>query len=264
MPRERRALVCLPANTLYKGLRKKYSGEVDVVRAKEQHRLYRLALESLGYSLTTMPADDHYPDSVFVEDPGIIIENSLIITRLRLDERRGEEKRLEQALSPFFPEPMRIEPPGFVEGGDVLVTDGRLYIGLSGRTDNNGAEQLAKIAKDHFGYETDVLEIPKSYLHLKGEVTFHRNAHKGGRKVITVSEEIARHFTNSGCKLIVTPREERFGGNCISAGDQTLVHAGLAKTKKILEGLGFRVDEIDLSEFAKIDGAMTCLSKLWG
>lgn len=260
MHHKKHALVCLPADTLDQGLRMKNLGEVDIKEAQRQHRAYCGALREFDFSLVQLPPDNRYPDSVFVEDPAVITKDTLIITRLRKTERSGEEKRVERALVPFFQNITRIKAPGFVEGGDVLVTPNKLYIGLSERTNTEGAEQLAQIVRDHCGYTTKIFEIPKHFLHLKGEVTYHQNSQRG---IITVSEEIAYHFSDSDCKLIVTPADERFGANCISRGSIIFIHARRQKTKQLLEQSGFHVRELEMSEFEKIDGALTCLSKLF-
>jgi dimethylargininase len=262
MQPKRHALVCPPSDTVREGLRIKYLGDVDIAKAREQHEAYCQALESLGFTLLKISPDSRYPDSVFVEDPAVIIEDTLIITRLRRKERRGEEVEIKRVLTPFFRRVMHVEAPGFIEGGDVLAALGRLYIGLSRRTNSHGAEQLARIAWNNFRCRTSIFEIPKNYLHLKGGVTFHGNA-GAKRGTLTVSEEIARHFSESGHELVVTPAEERFGGNCISSDGKFFIHAGRPKTKKLLIDCGFRVRELQMSEFEKIDGAMTCLSKLF-
>lgn len=255
------ALVCAPADTVDRGLRQEDLGEVDVVKAKEQHRRYRQALEHFGYTLIEMSPDSRYPDSVFVEDPAVIIRDKLVIARLRRAERRGEETRVAQALEPFFSRVRHIEAPGFLEGGDVLIANDELYIGLSSRTNAEGADQLARIARDCFGYHATIFEIPDHFLHLKGGVTYHER--KSGKGIVTVCEEIAHHFFSSGYELVVTPADERFGANCIAEGERILVHAERLQTKKRLEKAGFSAQELSLSEFEKIDGAMTCLSKIF-
>jgi len=255
--------VCLPVDTVDRGLRLEDLGEVDVAKAKKQHRRYCFALEHLGYTLVQIPPDNRYPDSVFVENPAVIIQDTLIITRLRREERQGEEIRLEQALAPLFPHVLHIEEPGFIEGGDVLVTDDRLYIGLSGRTNAEGAEQLARIARDLFGLTIDIFEIPKHFLHLKGGISYHKGTHASKKAIITVSEEIMSHFSNSGYELLVIPAEERFGANCISVDRKIFIHGGRDRTKRLLKERGFQVWDLWMSEFEKIDGALTCLSKLF-
>ncbi len=254
------ALVCKPAKTIGKGLRLKDTGDPDFEKTKLQHSDYMNALKNFGYELITMPPCKEFPDSVFVEDPAIIISDTLIITRLRSPKRSGEEAKVLNALLPYFNKIFQVPFPGFIEGGDVLIANQKIYIGLSGRTDQNGADGLAKIARDHSRFshiDIKIFEIPKNWLHLKGGVSYHKN------NVITASENIARHFESSGSRLIVTPGDERFGANCISEGTSMLVHKDRKKTKAIIEKAGFTTKEIDLSEYDKIDGAMTCLSKLF-
>ncbi len=258
---KKHAIVCLPADTIGGALRMKNLGEVDVEKLKLQHKTYLDALVELGFGLITMPKNNFFPDSVFVEDPAIIMGDVLVVTRLRRKERQGEEPLLKKSLEKFFSKIFYIKDPGFVEGGDVLVTDKKLYIGLSNRTNFEGAEQLVKIARDECGYTSKIFEIPENWLHLKGGASFQYT--KKDRYII-VSEEIKEGFYDFVGRLIVVPGEERFGANCISNSDnKILVHAGCPKTSKILKRVGFDVCEIDLSEFAKIDGAMTCLSKLF-
>lgn len=253
------ALVRLPADTVDCGLRMEELGKVDVALAQLQHRVYCDALRKLGFGLVRLQKENAYPDSVFVEDPAVIIKDVLVVARLRRKERSGEEQLLEQSLSGSFSKIFRIETPGFLEGGDVLITEDTLFIGISGRTNEEGAEQLARIARDQCGYGARMFEIPENQLHLKGGVTYHARA--GG--LITVSEEYEAHFRALPHRRVVIPAEERFGANCISAGATVLVHAQRPRTKKLLEAEGFEAHELFLSEFEKIDGAMTCLSKFF-
>lgn len=260
--KQKHAIVCLPADSIKDALRMKDLGIVNAENAKCQHSAYCQALLRMGFDLITMPADDRFPDSVFVEDPAIIIEDALILARLRCKERQGEEILLKNYLNPFFSRFFAIQDPGYVEGGDVVVMDNKLYIGLSKRTNIEGAEQLARIAYDNFGYLTDIIEIPGNSLHLKGDLSFHQSKIKNLERIVIVSEAIA-HQINCDDRLVAVPSDERFSANGISVNGRILIHAGCPKTKKILEKIGFCTEEINLSEFAKIDGAMSCLSKLF-
>jgi dimethylargininase len=256
------AIVSTPSDTLPGALRMREGASVNLRTARLQHERYCAALRNFGFSLVWLSPDNRYPDSVFVEDPAVAIEETLVVSRLRRKERSGEESRIRLALAPFFGTIETIRPPGFLEGGDVLLADRQLYIGLSQRTNPEGAEQLARIAQDRHGWKSRMFRIPSHYLHLKGEVTYHRASPAKG-PVMTVSEEIAGQFRTAGCPLLVTPADERFGGNCISANGRFLIHAGRPKTKKILSGAGYDVTELAMSEFEKIDGALTCLSKFF-
>ncbi|KKS43630.1 MAG: Dimethylargininase [Candidatus Azambacteria bacterium GW2011_GWB1_42_17] len=263
MRSKKRAVVRVPADTLWKALRmKKNLGEVDVAKANDQHIAYCDALCNLGFNLMVLPPVKKYPDGVFVEDPAVIIKDILIITSLRRKERRGEEKLLYKKLAPFFPKPnvFNINPPAFIEGGDVLVADKMLFIGLSKRTNEKGADELARIAHDYCGYDSRIFKIPEHWLHLRGGVSFHaaRNI-----QIIAVSEEICSYFFDLDYNFVVTPAEERFGANGISNNGKIIIHAGKPKTKKILRAAGFEVRELEMSEFEKIDGALSCLSKIF-
>ena len=262
------ALTCRPAPSIADALRMNFLGKVDVPKLLAQHAEYCRWLQEFGYTLYMLPPWEQKADSVFVEDPAIILRNldprhaKFVRTKLANPARQGEEDAIEDALVPFFlPDAMFEIFEGTVEGGDVLVAGDELYIGLSKRTSIEGAKDLEDIA-DRCGMNVTMFPIPSSYLHLKGEATFHPEG-LDGEPVITASEEIAPHFAGSVHRLIVTPKDERFGGNCISDGKRILIHKGSDKTKAILAREGYDVIELDLSEFAKIDGAMTCLSKLF-
>ena len=231
--------------------------------------MYCQALSEFGYTLIVLPTEEQYPDSVFVEDPAVVINDMLVVARLQDPMRRGEEERVERALTPYFAEDriFRIEHPGFLEGGDVLVIDEQLFVGISKqRTNRAGARQLAKIAEDCFGYETTFIPLPESLLHLKSGVTYHApSATTPG--VITVTEELAPYFSDVPHPSLSLRREEQVGANYGASGiaddGRVLLHAGRYRTRVALERLGYTVRELGLSEFEKIDGAMTCLSKFF-
>jgi len=262
--------MCSPAQTITNGLKMKDRGVLKFERAEAQYGVYQREVRNLGYTIISMPANDDFPDSVFPEDPGVILQlgkkNLLVVTRLKDPSRQGEEAILEKALAPYFKDVEHITPPGFVEGGDVLVTDHGLYIGLSGRTNAHGAEQLAKIAKDQFGMNTKIFTIPPNWLHLKGGASYHR-AWSGQKPVIVVSAPIEHHFVDTpGCEVMITSEAEHYAyysPNCLSKGKNILVHQHSHGVIRQMERVGFNVIETDLSEFWKIDGAMTCLSKIF-
>lgn len=255
------ALVCSPADSIARALRMQDLGDVNIPKLKAQHAAYVEVLNRFGSVIIAMPKQEKFPDSTFVEDPAVNIGNKVLVyVRLANRARQGEEELMERTLTPLLRgmQIAHIEAPGFVEGGDVLVADGTLYIGLSQRTNANGADQLARIAYNRLRWKSKMIPIPASYLHLKGEVTYHPRSN-----FVTVSEEIAEHFEGSGRRIVVTPAEERFAGNCISYDRAILIHKGSTKTAKILRRECLNPIALDLSEFAKIDGAMTCLSKFF-
>lgn len=267
MRSEKLAIVRLPSKSFPRALRmKKNLGKVDLAKALIQHHNYCEALIQLGFKLTILLPADHYPDGVFVEDPAIIIGDVLVITSLRRKKRQGEEKLLCKTLRPFFSKSkvFHINPPAYVEGGDVLVTDNRLFIGLSKRTNERGAEELTQIAYDNCSFRSHIFKIPDSYLHLKGGVSYHERELLPSGRFIAASEEIISNFSgHGGYKLVEIPAEERFGANGISNKGQIIICAGRPKSKKIFQRIGFSVREVGMSEFEKVDGAPSCLSKIF-
>lgn len=255
------AIVREPGRTINRGLKILDRGEVDVSLAKKQHGYFCDALVKIGYQIViTMPANDDLPDSVFAEDPAVILGDTLVIARLTREERRGEEEELEAELQSYFQYIMRINEPGFVEGGDVLVTNDTLYIGLSSRTNLTGAAQLERIAK-LLNYETKIIELPNDRLHLKGEVTYHFDMN-----IITTTPRLASEFKMAKQTIVEIPVDdnlERFGANCISKENMIITTSECPAAERILIEYGFIVLPVDLSEFNKIDGAMSCLAKFF-
>jgi len=255
------AIVRELGRTTNRGLRIFDRGEVDVPLAKRQHSDFCDALVKIGYKIVvTMPANDDLPDSVFVEDPAVILGDVLVITRLARLERKGEEDELEKALESYFTYRYRIKDPGLVEGGDVLVTDDTLYIGLSNRTNAVGAKLLSDIGS-LLHYKTKMIQLPNDRLHLKGEVAYHPDT-----DTITVTPRLAPEFCNAKQRIIAIPVDDdlqRFGANCISKGNMMITTSECPAAERILYAYGYKVLPVDLTEINRIDGAMTCLCKVW-
>jgi dimethylargininase len=259
----RRIIVCPPPLSIDQGLRMEEFGRVDPERAREQHAEFCTLLEDwLDYEIVErLVPDESKPDCEFVEDPAVVLPGKVaVVARLRATSRSGEEEPLRRALEAYYPT-VRILPPGYLEGGDVLVTRDRLCIGISERTNQEGASQLARIGALH-GYAAEFIPIPKDKLHLKGECSYHPE-----HDFVVASERLTGDLRKAGVRrLVIIPAgenpRERFGANCISSGNKFLVHAGCETAGRVLTGLGFKVRFVDLSEFDKVDGAMTCLWKL--
>lgn len=271
---QKNVVVRLPADTLADGITMHNDrGAVDVIKAKRQHTDYCAALAQLGYKVQVMDTDPKFPDCVYPEDPAIILQNEkrrmYIVTRLQNQKRQGEEEALKQFMVPkhFLQEEVfYITPPGFIEGGDVLVTDTRLYVGLSERTNYEGASQLAYLASNYFSLPTEIIPVPKSWLHLKGGCSYHRREGTKELPLILTSKEIVEHFRPYLYDVITISKFEHdnyYGPNAISEGNNILVHKGAKETANKLNVAGFVVKEVDLHEYWKIDGAMSCLSKIW-
>jgi len=226
---------------------------IDIARAIEQHRCYERCLEDLGAEILPLPADARFPDGVFVEDPAVVLDEIAIMTRMGAESRRGEGDSIAEALAQFRPI-RRIEAPATIEGGDAMRVGKKLYVGLSRRTNKEGISQLREIVAP-FDYE--VIAIPvHGCLHLKSACCY-----LGEQTVLTnrawIDDGALRDF-----KIIDVPADEPRSANVVRIGEALMLPAAFPKTKKLLETAGFQVRTVDVSEFAKAEGGVTCKSIL--
>lgn len=218
---------------------------IDVARARWQHQEYRKLLASLGCEVISLPADDRYPDSVFVEDTAIVLDDLAVITRPGAASRRGETRAIADALAPYRPL-VHIEAPATLDGGDVLVLDDRIYVGLSTRTNEAAIGQL----RWHTRREVIPVEVGHA-LHLKTAVTrVSRNALLVNRAWVDVAP-----FT--GWTLIDAAEP-----NALLVGDVVIYPSAFPETAEALRSRGIDVRTVDADELAKAEGGVTCCSLL--
>ncbi len=227
-------------------------GRPDYERAREQHGGYVSALQRCGLEVAVLDADAAYPDSVFVEDTAVVTDRCAIVANPGAPDRRGEVGDVEQALSETYGLVERVVDPGTLDGGDVLQVGDRFYIGLTRRTNREGAEQLAEILRDH-GFGVSFVGLQK-YLHLKTGV-----AYLGGDDLVVAGELVDEGEFGSFDRIVVPPEEE-YAANCVRVNDRVLVPAGYQRTSEQIAGRGYDVIEVDTSEFRKVDGGLSCLS----
>jgi dimethylargininase len=187
-----------------------------------------------------------------------VTERGAIVTRPGAPSRRGEVDVIESALRGLFPDIPRIRAPGTLDGGDVCEADGHFLIGLSARTNGEGAEELAaRLAA--LGYRADVTDIraSRSLLHLKTGIAWLGD----GRMLATA--DVPREPALAAYEIIDVPDEERYAANALRVNDRVLIAAGYPRTRAAIEALGFDVMALDLSEFRKLDGGLSCLSLRW-
>ncbi len=248
------AIARLPGSTLVSGITTATEGVPDFARAVEQHRHYREALERCGLAVTTLPADERFPDGCFVEDPAIVTPRGAIAMRPGAPSRLGEVESLIQALVPIFGDFARITAPGTVDGGDICEADGHYLIGVSARTNPAGAEQLAGLLAD-LGYSSGFVDIRPSrrLLHLKSGIAYLGD----GRLVVTA--DVPRDALGL-YELIDVPETERYAANCIRVNERVLIAAGYPRTRAAIEDCGYTTVALEMSEFRKLDGGLSCLS----
>jgi dimethylargininase len=252
------ALLRLPGDNLASGLTEAKEGAPDVATALAQHQRYCEALADCGLSLTVLPADARYPDGCFVEDAAIVTPRGAIVTRPGAPSRRGEAEVIEAALRGLFPGVPRIEAPGTVDGGDVCEADGHFLIGLSARTNEAGARALEGHLID-FGYRSDIVDIRqvRSLLHLKTGITYLGE----GRMLAT--GDLPRHRALAAYEIVEVPRDERYAANALRVNDRVLIAEGYPRTREAIESLGYETIALEMSEYRKLDGGLSCLSLRW-
>jgi dimethylargininase len=253
-----RAIVRPPGSTFAAGITSSGLGPPDLALALEQHEAYCRTLERLGLSLVRLPADPSFPDSTFVEDAAIVTSRGAILTRPGAPSRAGEVTALGAALGRWFPELAGITAPGTVDGGDVCEAGPHFFIGVSERTNTEGAAELAAWLAGR-GFGSSVIDIRKmpGMLHLKTGLSW-----LGGRRLLAAGG-IAGHEALRGWEVVAVPTGEEYAANCIEINDAVLVARGFPKTAALLRGLGHEVVELDMSEYRKMDGGLSCLSVRW-
>ena len=227
---------------------------IDVSLARKQHKAYCETLEHLGLKLISLTADNSLPDCCFVEDTAIVLEELAIITRPGVSSRVAETLEMKRALEPIK-RLYSIKSPGTIEGGDVLRIGKKLYIGISSRTNEEGIKQVTEILNP-IGYSI-ILVAVKDTLHLKSVVSY-----LGKNTIILAAEHLDPIIFSEYDKVIV-PVEEAYSANCLEINGKVLMPKGYPKTKTLIEQKGIDVIELDMSEFEKADGALTCKSILF-
>jgi dimethylargininase len=253
-----RAIVRPPAETFAAGITSSDLGPPDLALAREQHEAYCRTLERLGLSLIRLAPDPEFPDSTFVEDAAIVTTRGAILTCPGAASRAGEVAAIGAALGGWFPGLDRITGPGTLDGGDVCEAGAHFFIRISERTNSEGAAQLAAwLARRGFGSST--IDIPRmpGLLHLKTGLSWL------GERRLLATHEIAGHEALRGWEVVRVPDGEEYAANCIRVNDTVLVARGFPATGSVLGGLGYDVVPLEMSEYRKMDGGLSCLSVRW-
>jgi len=249
------AIVRPPATSFADGLTTAGLGAPDLSRALAQHAAYRAVLEQLGVSVTALPADADFPDSTFVEDTAVVTAHGAILARPGAPTRAGETVAMREVLEARFGAVAAIRAPGTLDGGDICQADRTFFIGLSHRTNEEGARQLADWL-GRSGYTSTIIDIRRNdaLLHLKSGIAW-----LGGRNLVVV-DALADHPALAGYHRMLAPPGETYAANCVRVNDAVLVAAGFPVVAAEIAALGQRVITLDMSEFRKMDGGLSCLS----
>ena len=251
----RNAIVRKPGRNFSDGLTSGRLGGPSYEKALDQHLRYCQALELCGLRVTVLEADLRHPDATFVEDTAVLTPNSAILTRPGAQSREGEVAEIREPLGGFFLSFHQIRAPGTLEGGDICQAENHFFIGISGRTNEEGGQQLAGLLarEGHTSSFVDIREM-QNVLHLKSGLTYIGDNH------LVVNEELSRHANFRGFNLVRANATESYAANCLRINDRVLVPAGFPGLRDSLERLGYAVLSLEMSEFEKMDGGLSCLS----
>ena len=245
------AITRRPGPNCTDGLTSSALGRPDFGLLLGQHEHYVNALRELGLEVEVLPAEPNHPDAYFVEDPAVVLPEVAVITIPGAPSRRGEQDTIARALARHRPLAY-IEPPGHLEGGDVLMVGRHFFIGLSERTNEAGAEQLGRIVAAH-GYTCTVVPVGPG-LHLKSSVNI------VGPNTLLLTADFADHPAFGGYHHIVPEVDEAYASNSLLINGTLIMPGGFPRTKASLETLDQPIIELDVSEVQKMDGGLTCMS----
>ncbi len=245
------AITRRPAKNFAQGLATSNLGTPSYERVLKQHRAYVEALKSIGLKVIELNPQPAYPDAHFVEDTAVVTPDVAIITNPGAISRQGEHESIAEVLLPYL-EIEHIQAPGTVDGGDVLMIGNHFFIGISERTNPEGAKQLGKILEK---YAKTWATIPVGAgLHFKSSVN------EVAENTLLVTRDFANLPSLKGYDKIIVNPAEAYAANTLRVNDHLILPRGFPNTREQLSRLGQEIIELDVSEIQKMDGGVTCLS----
>ena len=246
------AITNVPSPLLHLGVRTfAEDAALDHEVALREHEGYRAALERCGCRVILLEVNSEHPDSVFVEDTALVLDEVAIMMSPGAPSRRDEPRAIEPALRDFRPI-LRIDPPAMIDGGDIVRCGRRLYVGQSQRTNEAGIAALGALVA-RYGY--DVVGIPVfGCLHLKSGCS----ALPDGRFLVNPNWIDVSPLPSD--QLVPVPADEEWAGDVLVIGERIIVSDAFPEACDLLSGLGWEVVPVSVSEFAKVEGGVTCLS----
>ena len=247
------AIVRTPGRSIVDGLSdSKTLGLPNYEQVIIQHQSYIDVLTKCGLDVLVLEPCEEYPDSTFVEDVALITPNCVIINRPGAPSRRGEVHEIEFVLKQKFKNIEAIEAPGTIEGGDIMMVGDHYYIGLSERTNLEGAKQIIQILTK-YGMSGSTISL-KKVLHLKTGLSYLEENN------LVVCGEFVNDASLGRYKPIEIPEKESYAANCIWVNNSVIIPLGYPTTKQRIKNAGYPVIETDVTEFQKLDGGLSCLS----
>lgn len=249
------ALVREPSPSVVKGLRDGNGDDPDYTGVQQECTAYRQALRNAGLEVIELPALDAYPDAVFVEDPALVFSQGAIELRPGAPSRFGEAAQLRPTLEQHFAQVLRVEH-GYADGGDVLRTPDCVFIGLSDRTNQVGAESLLACLAT-LGLRSNIVRTPPGVLHFKSDCSLLDETR------VLSTRRLAASGVFNGLEVVEVAEGEEGAANALRVNDHVLVSREYPQTADKLDDLGFEIVRLSTREIAKIDAGLSCLSLRW-
>jgi dimethylargininase len=250
-----RAIARIPGSNFADGLTTVDLGVPNFDEVLQQHARYCDALRECGLELTVLEPDLRHPDSTFVEDTAILTPQVAIFCRPGAASREGEVAAIRPVVERFYFSTFSIEAPGTVDGGDICEAGSHFFIGVSQRTNAEGARQLTACL-NALGFTASTIDIRemRSILHLKSGISYI------GDNTLMVMEEMASNPQFSRFEQMNVSQQESYGANCVRVNERVLLAEGFLRLAEDLAGRGFAPLVLNMSEFQKMDGGLSCLS----
>jgi dimethylargininase len=251
----RHAIVRPPSASFANGLTSVHLGAPDVRKALAQHADYCAALERCGLSLVRLEPAADFPDSTFIEDTAIVTARCAIFACPGAPSRKGEIALTEPVLGTMFENRHHIVAPGTIDGGDVCQAGEHFFVGISERTNTEGARQLT-VLLERYGYTSTVIDIRHvpGILHLKTGVSWL------GDNRITLIDTMAGLDAFRGYDVVRLHPKENYAANCLRINDHILIAAGFPRFEAVVRAFGHPIVALEMTEFRKMDGSLSCLS----
>jgi len=248
----KRAIVTTPGESMLSGLTTAKLGLPNYEKALVQHAEYIKVLEECGLKVSILEKNEQYPDSTFVEDVALLTKECAIITKLGTPSRSGETVEIKNELSDYYTNIEKVREPGIVEAGDIMMVGSHFYIGISARTNESGAGQVIEYL-EKYGMSGTLVKLDKM-LHLKTGVAYLEQNNLVATGELLTKEE----FQNFN--ILKIDDDESYAANCVWVNDRVLIPKGYPKARETIASAGYSTIEVEVSEFRKLDGGLSCLS----
>lgn len=251
-PEFTKAIVRTPGQSMIRGLTTAGLGLPDYELALKQHAAYTEALRSCGLEVKVLEALEAFPDSCFVEDVALLTPACAIITRPAASSRRDETKEMKQVLRAYYTRIEEIQAPATLDAGDIIMVGTHYYVGLSARTNEMGAQQLIDLLQQ-YGYSGSMVAVEDG-LHLKSGLAYLE------KNNLVAAASFIQHEAFRSFNLLAVEADETYAANCIWVNDRVIIPAGFPTARKMIEQAAYHTIPLDMSEFQKLDGGLSCLS----